>query len=160
MAAVGPASFYEATSFCDYPPLYTYILGLNACITDLLQAGTELTRVIYRFVPSLCDLAGCWMIYRLMIRQKLFRPDTCLFFLGLALFNPATILNYRKRKNSEGKETGTDFIDGPEIVLSSAEVSNPVKVRYMGKPLTSGTLYNEASLPLGPFESTSECDPF
>ena len=75
------------------------------------------------------------------------------------VWHPATILNYRKRKNSEGKETGTDFIDGPEIVLSSAEVSNPVKVRYMGKPLTSGTLYNEASLPLGPFESTSERDP-
>ena len=76
------------------------------------------------------------------------------------VWHPATILNYRKRKNSEGKETGTDFIDGPEIVLSSAEVSNPVKVRYMGKPLTSGTLYNEASLPLGPFESTSKRDPF
>jgi hypothetical protein len=28
-----------------------------------------------------------------------------------------------------------------------------VKVRYMGQPKTSGTLYNEASLPLGPFET-------
>ena len=74
------------------------------------------------------------------------------------VWHPATILNYRKRKNSEGKETGTDFIDGPEIVLSSAEVSNPVKVRYMGKPLTSGTLYNEASLPLGPFEFVGQTE--
>ena len=74
------------------------------------------------------------------------------------VWHPATILNYRKRKNSEGKETGTDFIDGPEIVLSSAEVSNPVKVRYMGKPLTSGTLYNEASLPLGPFEFVGKAE--
>ena len=74
------------------------------------------------------------------------------------VWHPATILNYRKRKNSEGKETGTDFIDGPEIVLSSAEVSNPVKVRYMGKPLTSGTLYNEASLPLGPFEFVGQAE--
>ncbi|SMC40047.1 phospholipid carrier-dependent glycosyltransferase [Aristaeella lactis] len=93
MYSHGPWGFYAGTSFCDYPPLYTYILGLNACITDLLQAGTELTRVIYRFVPSICDLAGCWLIYRLMIRQKLFRPDTCLCFLALSLFNPATILN-------------------------------------------------------------------
>ena len=74
------------------------------------------------------------------------------------VWHPATILNYRKRKNSEGKETGTDFIDGPEIVFSSAEVSNPVKVRYMGKPLTSGTLYNEASLPLGPFEFVGQAE--
>ena len=93
MFKYGPEEFYVKSGFCDYPPLYTYILGLNAGISDLLNAGTEWTRVIYRFVPSLCDLAGCWMIYRLMIRQKLFRPDTCLFFLGLALFNPATILN-------------------------------------------------------------------
>ena len=74
------------------------------------------------------------------------------------VWHPATIFNYRKRKNSEGKETDTDFIDGPEIVLSSAEVSNPVKVRYMGKPLTSGTLYNEASLPLGPFEFVGQAE--
>ena len=74
------------------------------------------------------------------------------------VWHPATILNYRKRKNSEGKETVTDFIDGPEIVLSSAEVSNPVKVRYMGKPLTSGTLYNEASLPLGPFAFVGQAE--
>ena len=74
------------------------------------------------------------------------------------VWHSATILNYRKRRDSEGKEKGTDFIDGPEIVLSSAEVANPIKVRYMGKPLTSGTLYNEASLPLGPFELTSGRD--
>jgi hypothetical protein len=31
----------------------------------------------------------------------------------------------------------------------------PVKVRYMGAPRTSGTLYNEMSLPLGPFDSAA-----
>ena len=32
-------------------------------------------------------------------------------------------------------------------------IGAPAKVRYMGRPRTAGTLYNEASLPLGPFES-------
>jgi sialate O-acetylesterase len=71
------------------------------------------------------------------------------------VWHAARIENFRKRENNN---LGTDFIDGPEIVLSSAEVSNPVKVRYMGKPLTSGTLYNEASLPLGPFEFVGQAE--
>ena len=62
-------------------------------------------------------------------------------------------MNYRKGKDKEGKETDTDFIDGPVIVLSSDKVAEPVKVRYMGRNRTAGTLYNEASLPLGPFEA-------
>ena len=45
----------------------------------------------------------------------------------------------------------TDFIDGAEIVLSSEKVPVPTKVRYMGRSRTTGTLYNEALLPLGPF---------
>ena len=65
----------------------------------------------------------------------------------------ANVLNYRKSKGKDGKENDTDYIDGAEIVLSSDEVAQPVKVRYMGQPRTSGTLYNEASLPLGPFEA-------
>ena len=65
----------------------------------------------------------------------------------------AVVANYRKGKDKDGNECDTDFIDGAEIVLSSEGVPEPVKVRYMGKPRTAGTLYNEASLPLGPFET-------
>ena len=68
-------------------------------------------------------------------------------------WQPAKVVNYRKGKDRDGKETDTDYIDTPEIVLSSEAVPEPVKVRYMGQPKTSGTLYNEASLPLGPFEA-------
>ena len=55
-------------------------------------------------------------------------------------WQPAEVVNFRE-----------DYIDGPDIVLRSEKVANPVKVRYMGRPRTSGTMYNEASLPLGPF---------
>ena len=66
-------------------------------------------------------------------------------------WKPAKVLNFRKQKGKDGTETDTDYIDGAEIVLYSEDVPEPVKARYMGRPRTSGTLYNEASLPLGPF---------
>ncbi len=68
-------------------------------------------------------------------------------------WRPAKVLNYRRAKGKDGKMVTTDFIDGPSIELSSEGLAEPVKVRYMGRPHTSGTLYNEASLPLGPFEA-------
>jgi len=69
-------------------------------------------------------------------------------------WHPAKVVNYRMRKDKEGKDVETDYIDGPEIVLSCDLAAVPVKARYMGQPCTAGTLYNEASLPLGPFETT------
>lgn len=44
-------------------------------------------------------------------------------------------------------------IEGVELLLESDKVENPKKVRYMGKNKTMGTVYNELSLPLGPFQS-------
>ena len=47
------------------------------------------------------------------------------------------------------------LIPHPELYIKSAEVSEPVAVRYLGRDRTSGVLYNQASLPLGPFEMKS-----
>ena len=44
------------------------------------------------------------------------------------------------------------IVDGKDLIVSSEKVPNPVKVRYMGKNRTAGTLFNEVTLPLGPFE--------
>ena len=63
-------------------------------------------------------------------------------------WHPAKVVNYRKNQDKD-----TDYIDGDAIVLSSDKVPAPKMVRYMGQPRTAGTLYNEASLPLGPFEA-------
>ena len=97
MAKVGPAEFYEETNFCDYPPLYTYVLGLNAAVSKLIgisyPASETADRIIFRFIPCLCDLAGCWMVYKLLIRQKAVSERSCFIFLTIALFNPATVLN-------------------------------------------------------------------
>ena len=44
------------------------------------------------------------------------------------------------------------LIDHPEIKVKSDAVAEPVAVRYMGQNRTSGVIYNQATLPLGPFE--------
>ena len=44
------------------------------------------------------------------------------------------------------------LIEHPELHLKSDAVAEPVAVRYMGQNRTSGVLYNQATLPLGPFE--------
>ena len=93
MTSVGPVGFYEATNFCDYPPLYTYVLALNSWVSNLLGGGEAAERIVFRFIPSVCDLAGCWMIYRILLRQESMKKRTCLLFLAFAAFNPATILN-------------------------------------------------------------------
>ena len=69
------------------------------------------------------------------------------------VWTAAKIVNYRQAKGKGGKPTDTDFIDGTKIAVMADGVADPVRVRYMGKPRTSGTLYNQASLPLGPFEA-------
>lgn len=68
-------------------------------------------------------------------------------------WKPAKILNYRKTTDKAGASIDTDFIDGPQIVLRAEDVPEPVMVRYALRPLTMGTLYNQAALPLGQFAS-------
>ena len=93
MAAVGPAGFYEATSFCDYPPLYTYILAFNSIVSNLLGGSEQVSRIVFRLIPSLCDLAGCWILYRVLYRTNTLSGRSCFLFLAFSVFNPATILN-------------------------------------------------------------------
>ena len=69
------------------------------------------------------------------------------------VWEAAKVVNWRQNKGKDGKSSDTDYIDGSQIAVKSDKVVAPVKVRYMGKPRTAGTLYNQASLPLGPFEA-------
>ena len=45
------------------------------------------------------------------------------------------------------------YVTGVELVVKSADVPVPVKVRYLVRPRTMGTVYNQMSLPLGPFSA-------
>ncbi len=92
MAHAGPAGFYLQTSFCDYPPLYTYIMGLNSWLAELTGADAGLTRVIHRFIPSLCDIAGCWILLHYPDNQYT-KNRQYRILIVLLMFNPVTVLN-------------------------------------------------------------------
>ena len=92
MAHAGPTGFYLQTSFCDYPPLYTYILGLNSWLCGILHADDGWTRVIFRLIPSLCDITACWILLHFpkntFTQSRFYRT-----IILLMAFNPATIVN-------------------------------------------------------------------
>ena len=91
----GPAGFYTQTSFCDYPPAYLYILGMNAAFLNAIGAsGQAVTGIIYRFVPCLCDILICYVIYCFTIKQEPFLSGRRLVAFCLLLsFNPVSVLN-------------------------------------------------------------------
>ena len=93
MASVGPARFYEATNFCDYPPLYTYVLALCSAVKDMFGGGDGIARIVYRFIPSVCDLAACWILFRMMEKEEGSDSRTSFLFLIFTVFNPATVIN-------------------------------------------------------------------
>ncbi len=48
---------------------------------------------------------------------------------------------------------GNGIVKGSELVVRSDAVPAPVKVRYLVKPRTMGSVYSQAALPLGVFET-------
>ena len=93
MATVGPVGFYQETNFCDYPPLYTYILGLNSWTASVTGANDGLTRLIFRLIPNLCDLASCWILYEIIRRRNTIPSAWAACVAAFLSFNPALIVN-------------------------------------------------------------------
>lgn len=101
MVKVGPTQFYQATNFCDYPPAYVYVLGVNSALSgwiSRLTAGHAVLSqwlrptVIFKLIPSVCDLAAAYLLYRMGREEKLSRNQAGVLALGMA-FNPAFFIN-------------------------------------------------------------------
>ena len=95
MAQYGPLEFYPKTNFCDYPPAYTYILGISSLICRLFpEAGAGFERFIFRLFPSFCDILTCILLDR-FVRKWNPRIPTLTRTVSLLLlsFHPVTILN-------------------------------------------------------------------
>ena len=97
MREQGAMRFYpylkENGYFCDYPPLYVYILGLNSQIVSWTGADDAWRRVIFRLIPSICDVASCWLLYRYARRKTPEQIHRVCAVLILFALNPAAILN-------------------------------------------------------------------
>ena len=99
MYSYGPAQFYQNTSFCDYPPAYMLVLGLNEVFGRMLAAicGGVLPdalrmEIIIKLIPMACDLAIAWLVYDVACKfGNMQRKQASLLGLAMA-FNPALIL--------------------------------------------------------------------
>ena len=71
MAQTGPAGFYAADYFCDYPPAYMLVLGLLGLIAqglNLSLSGMGM-QVLLKLVPIACDMVLAGLIYRAHRRE-------------------------------------------------------------------------------------------
>ncbi len=93
MLNCGPVQFYQQTSFCDYPPLYMYCLGFNSWLVSVTNASHEWTRVIFRFIPSLCDVVSCIMLIKYSGLEYDSSKETWKSIVLFMAFHPAFILN-------------------------------------------------------------------
>ena len=88
---VGPTSFYQTVSFCDYPPGYLYVMGFNESVFRV--TGGAISRAMaHRLIPMLCDLLGALLIWRMAEENGCGRTKASVIAL-LVAFNPAMALN-------------------------------------------------------------------
>ena len=93
MADVGPAAFYAADYFCDYPPGYLYVLGWVGKMMELLQVHylQKKALLLLAFVPTLADVALVWVLYHIA------RPGhghrLAVRFAAAAAFCPVLLFN-------------------------------------------------------------------
>ena len=92
MASGGPAGFYEAGYFCDYPPAYMLVLGLLGLLANALDIGLSsmAMQVLMKLVPIACDLALAALCARAASRRLGARA--ALGIAALIALNPAFIV--------------------------------------------------------------------
>jgi hypothetical protein len=88
-AKSGPAAVYAASSFCDYPPGYIYVLALLHGISQIFPAGAETVRMFVYLLPAIaCDVLSGWLLLRSAKRFSL-GDRAALLLAGAIVLNPA-----------------------------------------------------------------------
>lgn len=89
MANVGPAAFYNTGMWCDYPPLYMWMLAPVALLQNLLNAATRspLHLVLLKLWPIAFDIGCAWLIWKKA--QPKLGGRAALLLSAFFAFNPA-----------------------------------------------------------------------
>ncbi len=89
----GPAQFYSAEYFSDYPPLYMYVLYWIGFLRSILQIDyLSAPHILLLKLPAIaCDLATSYLIFR--AATKHLKPVKALSLMSSYLFLPAIIFN-------------------------------------------------------------------
>ena len=92
MASGGPANFYAEGYFCDYPPAYMLVLGIQGLLADLLgiAPGAMGMQILIKTVPIACDIALAAVLF-VAARRRL-GENAALGLAVLAAMNPALIV--------------------------------------------------------------------
>jgi Gpi18-like mannosyltransferase len=89
-AQVGPRTFYNVVSFCDYPPFNIYFFwGFGSLAKALLLSGTPQMAYVIKLAPNLFDLATAGLIFAFVRKRLTF--NAALLATALYAFNPAVV---------------------------------------------------------------------
>lgn len=103
LASQGPAAFYSEGYFADYPPGYLFVLGLVGLIRGVFSLSFEspLTYFLLVLVPSVCDCAAAWLVWRVAVRSM---PDSKvpLLLAAFTAFNPLLLFDTGVWKQIDG----------------------------------------------------------
>ena len=93
MFAKGPAAFYSADYFCDYPPLYMLMLWLVGALRQLFGLPFQSTGhiLLIKLIPILFDIALAALIYLAARRRG--SMSMALVLGAVCALNPAAIVD-------------------------------------------------------------------
>ena len=103
LASEGPAAFYSADYFADYPPGYILVLGLVSLVRKALQLSYESrwTYFLLALIPAICDCAAVVLLDHISRRYMgQGRAQRCLVLF--AAFCPLTLFDTGIWKQIDG----------------------------------------------------------
>lgn len=103
LASEGPAAFYSADYFADYPPGYILVLGLVSLVRKALQLSYESrwTYFLLALIPAICDCAAVVLLDHISRRYMgQGRAHRCLVLF--AAFCPLTLFDTGIWKQIDG----------------------------------------------------------
>ena len=103
LAAQGPAAFYSADYFADYPPGYLWVLGLVGAVRAALHIAytSRWTYLLLALVPSLCDCAAAALVYTVAQRNAKTR-HTAMILAAFTAFDPLLLFDTGVWKQIDG----------------------------------------------------------
>ncbi len=90
MAERGPAGFYAADYFCDYPPGYMLLLWPVGLLLSAAQ-GAGASLLVVKSLPIVCDLAGAILLFA--FARKRLGDAAAALVVGIYALNPAVLVN-------------------------------------------------------------------
>ena len=91
MFTEGPAKFYSADTFSDYPPGYMYVLWVLGAVKKLVPMQWQSFYVVLKTPAIMCDIVTAVLLYRLA--EKKLSQSAALMVFVFWLFNPAVFVN-------------------------------------------------------------------